>query len=51
MGWQRKVIPYVQKHEFEGLLFSDVSAFSVMPVATGSIGGGVREVRFEVPKS
>ena len=30
-GWdQRKVIPYVQKHEFEGLLFSDVSAFSVM---------------------
>ena len=24
---ERKVIPYVQKHEFEGLLFSDVSAF------------------------
>ena len=27
-GWdQRRVIPYVQKHEFEGLLFSDVTAF------------------------
>ncbi len=23
----RKIIPYVQKHEFEGLLFSDVTAF------------------------
>ena len=34
-GWdQRKVIPYVQKHEFEGLLFSDVSAFSVLTGAT-----------------
>ena len=27
---ERKVIPYVQKHEFEGLLFSDVSAFGAM---------------------
>ena len=27
-GWdQRKVIPYVQAHEFEGLLFSNVRAF------------------------
>ena len=25
---QRKVLPYVQKHEFEALLFSDVDAFS-----------------------
>ncbi len=24
---ERKVIPYVQRHEFEGLLFSDVGAF------------------------
>ncbi len=24
---ERKVIPYVQRHEFEGLLFSDVKAF------------------------
>ena len=29
VGWTRnEVLPYVQKHEFEGLLFSDVSAFS-----------------------
>ncbi len=27
---ERKVIPYVQKHEFEGLLFSDVSAFGAV---------------------
>ena len=45
------MIPYVQKHEFEGLLFSDVSAFSVMPVATGPLVEELREVRFEVPKS
>ena len=31
-GWdQRRVIPYVQMHEFEGLLFSDVRAFAVVP--------------------
>lgn len=30
-GWdQRKVIPYVQKHEFESLLFSDVEAFGAL---------------------
>ena len=27
---QNRVLPYVQKYEFEGLLFSDVSAFSVL---------------------
>lgn len=27
----RRVFPYVQRHEFEGLLFSDVSAFSKLP--------------------
>ena len=26
-----KVIPYIQKHEFEGLLFSDVDAFARLP--------------------
>ena len=31
IGWHHnRVLPYVQKHEFEGLLFSDVNAFSVM---------------------
>lgn len=45
----RKVIPYVQKHEFEGLLFSDVSAFSVMPVATGPLVEELGEVRSSFP--
>ena len=45
----RKVIPYVQKHEFEGLLFSDVSAFSVMPVATGPLVEELAEVRSRFP--
>ena len=31
---QRKVVPYVQKHEFEGLLFSDVSAFRAVTDAS-----------------
>ncbi len=31
-GEQRdRLVPYVQRHEFEGLLFSDVSAFEVLP--------------------
>ena len=30
-GWdQRRVLPYIQKHEFEGLLFSDATAFRVI---------------------
>ena len=31
---RRKVIPYVQKHEFEGLLFSGVRAFSTLSYST-----------------
>ena len=31
-GWQGdRLVPYVQLHEFEGVLFSDVRAFSVLP--------------------
>ena len=37
---ETKVFPYVQRHEFEGLLFSDVNAFtSVMDVPEESIAG------------
>ena len=32
---ETRVFPYVQKHEFEGLLFSDVAAFEVLPRVTG----------------
>ena len=31
---QSRLIPYVQRHEFEGLLFSDVSAFEGLLYAT-----------------
>ena len=49
-GWdQRKVIPYVQKYEFEGLLFSDVNAFSVVPAATGPLVEELGEVRSSFP--
>ena len=30
---QRAVFPYIQRHEFEGLLFSDVESFSTLGVA------------------
>ena len=38
-GWdQRRVIAYVQRHEFEGLLFSDITAFeTVMDAPNQSI--------------
>ena len=32
---ETRVFPYVQKHEFEGLLFSDVAAFGALPHVTG----------------
>ena len=49
---QRRVIPYVQKHEFEELLFSDVYAFSVMPTATDHVVEGLANVRsrFQTPE-
>lgn len=49
---QRRVIPYVQKHEFEGLLFSEVCAFSVLPTATEGSIGDLREIRskFQSPE-
>ena len=37
-GWdERKVIPYVQKHEFEALLFADVQAFSAIHMSPQGI--------------
>ena len=49
---QRKVIPYVQKHEFEGLLFSDVRAFSALTAATHHQVEELRAVRssFQSPE-
>ena len=46
---ETKVFPYVQRHEFEGLLFSDVNAFtSVMELPEGS-AVGLRRIRSQFP--
>ena len=46
IGWyQNRALPYVQKHEFEGLLFSDVSAFSALvdaPLESVDLLGNIR---------
>ena len=48
----RRVFPYVQKHEFEALLFSDVAAFkAIRPEADGAVEtlAGVRR-QFATPE-
>ena len=47
----RHVFPYVQAHEFEGLLFSDVAAFHVLGASTRDIDAleAVRQ-RFATPE-
>ena len=49
-GWDaRKIIPYVQRHEFEGLLFSDVNAFSnAIDVPENSVEE-LRRIRADFP--
>ena len=42
---QERVLPYVQMHEFEGLLFSDAQGFLVMPHATPETVGQLRDIR------
>ena len=52
-GWdQRKVIPYVQMHEFEGLLFSEVRAFATAIDAPEASVGRLEQVRsrFRTPE-
>ena len=51
-GWdERKVFPYVQRHEFEALLFADVAAFLAIDVGEEGVGRlqGVRS-RFDTPE-
>lgn len=53
LNWDvRKVIPYVQRHEFEGLLFSDAYAFAALPQATQEILQGLNTIRgeFQTPE-
>ena len=49
---ENRILPYIQRHEFEGLLFSDVKAFSVLPgVPRDSVValGNIRS-RFQTPE-
>lgn len=47
-SWREdRVLPYVQRHEFESLLFSDVDAFSSAVNATADAVDGLRQVRCE----
>ena len=49
---EERVLPYVQMHEFEGLLFSDVTVFSeLLDVQSGTVDRlrGIRE-RFATPE-
>lgn len=45
-GWLGdRVMPYVQRHEFEGLLFSDVRAFKVLPNIPPEAVRSLRNIR------
>ena len=48
----RRIIPYVQRHEFEGLLFSDVSAFTTLADAPSGLPNALQQVRsqFQTPE-
>ena len=47
-----RILPYVQRHEFEGLLFSDTSAFAAFPQATQEILQDLNTIRgqFQTPE-
>ena len=45
----RKVTPYVQKYEFEGLLFSNVDAFSSLTGATDALVEELGKIRAKFP--
>ena len=49
---QNRILPYVQRHEFEGLLFSDVSAFSALTEVSPESINLLRQVRssFATPR-
>ncbi len=49
---QARIFPYIQRHEFEGLLFSDVDAFARSANATCECVQGLREIRsrFNTPE-
>lgn len=42
-----RLVPYVQRHEFEGLLFSDVSAFEILPDIPPQAVQSLEDIRSE----
>ena len=44
-----RVFAYVQRHEFEGLLFAEVNAFRILPDATPESLQVLRDIRAEFP--
>ena len=51
-GWLgERLVPYVQRHEFEGLLFSDVNAFTILPGIAPEAVQSLGDIRsaFETP--
>ena len=46
---QSRVFPYVQQHEFEGLLFSDVSAFASLISVPDDAVDALRGIRSQFP--
>ena len=50
--YPKKVIPYVQRHEFEGLLFSDVSVFAGLSKAPDESVEALQNIRlqFQTPE-
>lgn len=46
---QRMILPYVQRHEFESLLFADVRAFSSLPDAPEDLVASLQKIRSNFP--
>ncbi len=51
-SWSQRAFSYVQQYEFEGLLFSDVTAFAVLPGLTDSTVSALAAIRsqYETPE-
>lgn len=48
--WDRtRVFAYIQKHEFEGLLFSDVGVFTIVPNVLGKSIQSLEDIRARFP--
>ncbi len=46
---REKVLPYVQRHEFEALLFSDAGVFADIPGASGESVRLLQDIRRQFP--